>query len=104
MPAPRPRVTSKGWTYYPKAYKEWQADCVRLMRLLIKDQWTTPVSVSLLLRADSFDIHIEDGVKRPKGLRGDSDNFAKACLDAATAAGVWPNDTLVTSLTVQMEG
>jgi len=85
-PQHRPRVTQRGITFYPKAYQVYHTDCVKQFATQLKEPIKGPVGVV-----------VETVCARPKTTklrapRGDSDNYAKAPLDAATKAGVWGDD------------
>ena len=88
-PQHRPRVGKFG-TYYPKAYQVYHADC---MKQFAEQKAKSPITGIL-------GCVVETVCKRPKTTklrvpRGDSDNYAKAPLDAATKAGVWGDDAQV---------
>ena len=92
-PQHRPRVTQRGITFYPKAYQVYHTDCVKQFATQLKEPIKGPVGVV-----------VETVCARPKTTklrapRGDSDNYAKAPLDAATKAGVWGDDAQVLPLT-----
>ena len=80
IPAPRPRVTSKGWTYYPAKYKNWRKSAGDLIpdilsQLGLKEPLVGPLEVTT-----------EFVVTRPKTTRlayprGDLDNFCKSVWD-----------------------
>jgi Holliday junction resolvase RusA-like endonuclease len=82
IPAPRPRVTSKGWTYYPKKYKDWKDRAAELIPdLLSKLGLESPLEGPLKVKAEFV-------ATRPKTTKldapkGDLDNFLKTldCLN-----------------------
>lgn len=91
VPAARPRV-SKWGTYYPKTYRTWRLDTEASLA-----RFERPVTtVQCAVYATVYVV-----CKRPKKLtrewpRGDSDNYAKAVLDAITRSGlVWKDDDQV---------
>lgn len=95
MPAPRPRVTSKGWTYYPKRYKQWreQAEAV-IPHVLSSAGLDAPFQGAIEVSADFV-------VTRPKSTkfrhpRGDLDNYFKTldCLNGLA----WEDDTRIVVL------
>jgi len=63
-----------------------------------------PVSVVLTLRPSSIVIEVEASDAQRGKLKGDSDNFAKSCLDALVRGGVLEDDSQVVELSVRMEG
>lgn len=94
IPCPRPRVTSKGWSYYPAKYKAWKKDMGDLLPSLLQGAGlnyplTGPVVV--------FSTFV---CQRPKSTKldhpkGDIDNFEKSLWDALTDAGAWLDDCQV---------
>jgi len=91
-PTHRPRVAKAGWTYYAKSYQVYHADCVKQFAKQGGLSHNGPVACV-----------VETICQRPKSTklsapRGDSDNYAKAPLDAATKAGVWGDDAQVIPL------
>ena len=68
IPCPRPRITSKGWTYYPKKYQAW--------------------------KTEAEDLFIEMMLPRPKP---DIDNYLKALLDAGTGVA-WTDDHIISAV------
>ena len=95
IPAPRPRVTSKGWTYYPKRYREWREQAAEL----VPDALSTakifdPFTEALFLKAHFI-------VKRPKTTKlfyplGDIDNYLKT-LDCFNEL-LWIDDKQIVQL------
>jgi Holliday junction resolvase RusA-like endonuclease len=91
LPAPRPRVTSKGWTYYPRRYKEWREAAAALFpEVLAELGLDEPLDGALTVSVDF-------AVTRPKKTKlpypkPDLDNYLKSVLDVGTAAGLWIDD------------
>lgn len=94
IPAPRPRVTSKGWTYYPAKYKAWRETVGTLLPAILsgaglKAPLEGPVQVTTTFVCT-----------RPKTTKlshpkGDIDNFEKALFDQLTTAGAWLDDSQI---------
>jgi len=89
-PTHRPRLAKAGFAYYAKSYSIYHADCVKAFA---KQKPSEPLQGSLACV-------VETVCARPKKTKlaapkGDSDNFAKGPLDAATKAGIWGDDTQV---------
>lgn len=82
VPASRPRVTSRG-TYTPTRYRRW-LEAARWHLLSQKARPVEgPVVVDLSVEVDGITIEISAATEtRPKRVRGDLDNYAKAALDA----------------------
>lgn len=102
IPCPRPRIrvtrTKTGKTfahaYYDKKYVTWKDTAAELIGKLDASPVAGPVNVT-----------IECAVKRPKTTKlshpkPDVDNYAKAVMDALTAASVWDDDSQVIRLVV----
>lgn len=95
LPAPRPRVTSKGWTYYPKKYKAWKERAAAILPdILSYAGLASPLTGALRVLAEFV-------VERPKTTkfrypRGDLDNYLKTldCLNGL----VWEDDVRIVSL------
>lgn len=88
--ASRPRVTRWG-TYYGKKYTAW------------KDQADKTLKTSMSTITQPCTVVVEQVVKKPKTSkltypRGDTDNYAKAPLDALTKKEYWTDDDLVINL------
>ncbi|QDP54767.1 MAG: hypothetical protein Unbinned5784contig1000_10 [Prokaryotic dsDNA virus sp.] len=94
IPAPRPRVTKQGWSYYPKRYKDWRKTVGEMLPDILTDTGLeAPLEGPLLVAAKFI-------VKRPKTTklshpRGDLDNFEKSLWDALTTAQVWLDDVQI---------
>lgn len=93
-PTPRPRVSKKGFTYYPKNYKDWVADVTKVMKPLDLPQLKGPIIIV-----------IEVNCIPPKKTdhcapMGDVDNYAKGPMDLMTKLEKgWFDDRQVVSLT-----
>ena len=89
MPAPRPRVTSRGWAYFPKRYKQWREDAAALIPgLLTECGLKAPLDGAL-------GISVDFAVAQPKTTKllfpkGDIDNFLKI-LDCFNGL-LWEDD------------
>jgi Holliday junction resolvase RusA-like endonuclease len=91
-------VTRKGWTFYPKRYKEFKEKLGTMMREAV--QGVAPLAASLTVRialACQSPKHSKLPFPKP-----DVDNYAKAVMDAANKT-IWVDDTQVQSLTVTKE-
>lgn len=94
IPAPRPRVTTQGWTYYPKRYKAWRERVGELLPGLLREAGlVAPLEGPLFVSCRFV-------VQRPKRTklahpRGDLDNYEKALWDQLTECGAWLDDNQV---------
>ena len=94
IPCPRPRVTSKGWTYYPAKYKAWKKDMGDLLPPLLRDAGLEGPLHGPVIVWSTF------VCRRPKTTKlthpkGDIDNFEKSLWDSLTDAGAWIDDCQV---------
>jgi Holliday junction resolvase RusA-like endonuclease len=92
-PTHRPRLSKGGFAYYAKSYQTYHTDCQKQFAKQIAEPLDGPLACV-----------VETVCARPKTTkliapRGDSDNYAKAPLDAATKAGVWGDDAQVLPVT-----
>ncbi len=81
----RPRPGGKGfYSPHTPTLNEWQLMLRNQMRLGRHEMIEGPVSVTLLIGAESTELQVIPalGVARPEGVRADLDNIAKFDLDA----------------------
>ena len=100
---PRPRITRFGRAYMPQRYREWKKAAAEELR----GQWgdaepmAGPVAVELVFwfaRPKSrCRVKLRDIVV-PRTGRGDLDNAVKSVLDAIQDAGIFANDSQVSSI------
>lgn len=100
VPAARPRFSSRsGTTYTPAPYSEWKSEAAWRMRTGTPGTFDGPVAVGVSVGVDGVTVTVEGApLLRPKGLRGDLDNYVKAALDALQDSGVIGNDVAVQSV------
>ena len=79
----RPRVTRAGHAYTPKATKDYEKEISEAWANKWPHPVSGPVGVEVEIGPDYIDIEIYELVepRRPKGVRGDIDNYQKAILD-----------------------
>lgn len=94
VPASRRQVPLSGKPYYPKAYAYWRDAAAAYLPTL-----AAPV-------LGLCKVLIEVVCKRPQTTTadtptGDVNNYAKAALDAISAAGIWSDDKQVRTLAIE---
>lgn len=95
-----------GRRHNPARYAAWKQTAAGFIAAAAHFGWLEPpVAVRVVVRADLLEIFAvgQGGADRPGGVTGDVDNYAKAALDALTAAGVIGDDDEVTRLEVIFE-
>lgn len=91
----RPRVTKRG-TYTPKNTVEYEKAVAEAWAEVWPHPVDCPVGVDIEIGSNYIDIEVYELVeaRRPKGLRGDIDNYQKAILDALNKVA-FEDDALV---------
>lgn len=98
VPAARPRVVN-GHAYTPQRYRDWKSGAAFRLRTGTTARFDGPVSVQVRVGADGVEVAVESvPPSRPKGVRGDVDNYVKAALDALVDSGVIGDDVSVQSV------
>jgi Holliday junction resolvase RusA-like endonuclease len=96
----------QGGRYTPEPYRSWKGTAAEVIAFMARFG-TMPREVSVLVdvysncievKAQSLDLGDE---RRPKGITGDIDNYAKAVLDAMQASGVLEDDVAVAELHIR---
>ncbi len=92
IPAPRPRVTSRGFTYYPKRYNEFRRKAEEVIPDNLLSEWPFPLR-------EEIHIEVVFNIPKPKTTkrfypRGDVDNYLKT-LDVLNGH-VWVDDDQIT--------
>ncbi len=95
------RRTGRPMRVHSQRYRDWRALAAQAARCAARTTWTDPVSVWIGVEPERVEVHIGPHLAtRPKGIRGDIDNYAKAVLDALQSGAVLADDRLVETLTV----
>lgn len=97
VPFTRPGQTSAGKRFTPERYRLWKDAAAWQM----KGQHLGDKPVRVLIHVYSNRIEYDFAVTeptRPRGIRGDLDNYVKAVLDAAQDSGVIADDRQVVSI------
>lgn len=102
----RPGQTPGGKRYTPEGYGDWKQKAVGYIRLVGKPEriGIGPVHAVIRVHSNMLEISLEsvESPIRPKGIRGDLDNYVKAALDAAQDARWITDDRQVTSIYAEM--
>jgi Holliday junction resolvase RusA-like endonuclease len=98
VPCPRPRITKKGWAYYPPKYKAWRNDAEDLL-IEMRDSfdWKHPLPLSIKLEVNAVFVCRRPKTTKLSHPKPDIDNYLKALLDAGNAV-IWEDDHLVTTV------
>lgn len=101
---PRPRLSKHG-AYNPPTAKAWKAGVIYSATMAgLRDlRLTGPIAVTMDFHMPRPQSHLLRGSIRANApmwhtVKPDSDNLAKAALDALTDAGVWVDDSQVCDL------
>lgn len=93
--------TGKPMRVHSPRYRRWRSQA-RLDLYRQGGNYPAAVAVAIEVTADGCHLTVEPATTtRPTRLRGDVDNYAKACLDALQTAGVINDDRQVVALTVR---
>ena len=91
----------------PQAYRTWKTETAdKLAAMAGYRTFSGEVAVRIDLgsndtRVEVVELDGDDQRRKPTGLRGDIDNYAKAVLDALQASGVVTDDRVVAQLEVR---
>ena len=101
----RQRVTKAGQVYPDRDYQRWKQEFAMLWRFNTrrKPPTVSPVSLTITILSDSVEVSVNDVADRglrPRGIRGDIDNYAKAVMDALNGI-VYDDDRRVVELVVR---
>ena len=84
FPKERPRATRQGRVFTPTTTIKYE----RLLKELFREQlpdhkpFTKPVNISIDVAVDKICVEVTEVDHKPKGMRGDLDNYVKAIMDA----------------------
>jgi Holliday junction resolvase RusA-like endonuclease len=93
-------IRKTGHTYNPNTAKEWKETIQTYFMLHRQPQIEGPVnlSVSFFLPKPKRLVGVDRSI--PHVSKPDADNLLKAVMDAMTDAGIWRDDSLVFSISV----
>ena len=95
------RRTGRPMRVHSQRYRDWRSTAAEAAWFAARTTWTVPVGVWVGVEPDRVEVVITPHTTtRPKGIRGDIDNYGKAVLDALQQGGVLADDRLVETLTV----
>ncbi len=84
---PRTSISPQGRRVTPARYRQWlHAAAWEIRNSATPRDIAGPVAAEIIVGPDAVTVEIselDDLWKRPKGVRGDIDNYAKAALDAS---------------------
>lgn len=102
-PTPRPRGKKGQGAYYPPEYNAYRDELLWRIRQAVKGRprLAEPLKITVSITLEGFEVQIEPGPVRPKGMRGDIENFVKGLLDGLQQAGVVEDDRWVHELNVR---
>jgi len=103
---PRARSSRSGARFYVEPYASWRETAAWEVAAQREGTLEGPVWVSVKVQSDGLLIKTGSAVAhiRPKGVRGDLDNYLKAALDSLQAGGQIGDDRQVVHLLGQFKG
>lgn len=105
-PAPRPRVTRRGISFYPKVYRDFKTVAKEALAL----QWTgeplsKPLSLEILVLQKKPKSRIRKATANQRlpraNTRGDLDNLLKSILDVMEDAQIYTNDNIIYAIKIE---
>lgn len=105
FPKERPRATKHGRVYTPQKTREYEKKLAAMFQEQFPDHdpMTEPLDVKVDVATDHIVIAIQPAAYKPKGMRGDLDNYVKAALDALNGLA-FEDDRQIVSLTARKVG
>ena len=106
-PAPRPRVTRRGISFYPKVYRDFK----KVAKDALAIQWkgleplSEPLALEILVLQKKPKSRIRKATANTRlpraNTRGDLDNLLKSILDVMEDAQIFTNDNIIYSISIQ---
>ena len=106
-PAPRPRVTRRGISFYPKVYRDFK----KVAKDALAIQWkgleplSEPLSLEILVLQKKPKSRIRKATANTRlpraNTRGDLDNLLKSILDVMEDAQIFTNDNIIYSIKIE---
>lgn len=105
FPKERPRATRAGVMYTPSKTRDYEKQILGMFEEQFPDHEPIdePICVKVDLATDSIVVSVYKRDHKPKGMRGDLDNYVKAILDALNGAA-WVDDRQIVALTARKVG
>lgn len=106
-PAPRPRVTRRGISFYPKVYRDFKKVAKDALALQWKgiEPLSEPLSLEILVLQKKPKSRIRKATANTRlpraNTRGDLDNLLKSILDVMEDAQIFTNDNIIYSISIQ---
>jgi Holliday junction resolvase RusA-like endonuclease len=105
FPKERPRATRAGVMYTPRKTRDYEKQILELFKEQFPDHEpiVDPICVKVDVATESVIVSVYKRDHKPKGMRGDLDNYVKAILDALNGAA-WEDDRQIVALTARKVG
>lgn len=105
FPKERPRATRSGVMYTPQKTRDYEKRVLDLFKEDFPDHdpIAEPISVDVEVATDKITVSVSVEEHKPKGMRGDLDNYVKAILDSLNGAA-WVDDRQIVALTARKVG
>jgi Holliday junction resolvase RusA-like endonuclease len=105
-PAPRPRVTRRGISFYPKVYRDFKTNAKKALAAQWEDEpLCKPLSLEILVLQKKPKSRIRKATANQRlpraNTRGDLDNLLKSILDVMEDAQIFTNDNIIYSIKIE---
>jgi len=105
FPKERPRATKQGRVFTPTKTIKYERELKELFRKQFPEHepFTEPVNIEVDVAVDKICVEITKVDHKPKGMRGDLDNYVKAIMDALNGEA-FEDDRQVVEITARKVG